>query len=494
MTDPAPAPLDAILHLVAKAAPQPWYPRDYFQATGTPRGSLEPGLEQLRLGGLIRLTEWVEDHGQGYVLTPEGQRALWNPRELSRLSRSDVRPAAPRVVERDFSGPTTWDRGEAIRASLLGPFTPAVTFVLLALNVTVFLAGLTIAQREGLSANDFLGGRAIRALHQTGALSIREVLRGEWWRLLTCCFVHIGWLHIGVNMYALFGFGQLIERLFGHWRYLAIYLVSGFGGSCLGVLVLPNFDAVLAGASGALCGLLGAMGAWAFLNRNYLPSGLVASMRRNLMINALLLVFISAMPGISWGAHLGGAVCGLLAAALLNVARFGHYWQRALAWLGVLALPAVCFGAVFSYGPYFNESWAIVEINQKYLPEVDRLDKAADKEIQAAHVTRLIYQTRAQRRNPEAVQEAIEALKRARADLDEAIVFLERAGPYRSQRVTRARQLLLELLRERDKLFGMYQECLEQGQECAQDDHALQEQEQKIRDLNQEYDKATQPG
>jgi membrane associated rhomboid family serine protease len=345
-----------------------------------------------------------------------------------------------------------------------------------------------IAQREGVPANEFLSRSSIDVLRKTGAVSIRELAHGEWWRLLTCCFVHIGGLHILVNMYALFGFGQLIERLFGHWRYLVIYLIAGFGGSCTGVLVQPG---LLAGASGALCGLLGAMGAWAFLNRRFVPPALVANMRRNLVVNTMLLVFISLLPGIGWGAHLGGAVFGLLAAALMNYARFGTRWQRVLAWLAVVLLPISCYGAVLE-APHFDEPWAIEEMNEKYLPGVNRLDEAAAKELHEADVERLVSHTRAQRRKPEAVQEALAALQKARAQTDEATAFLEKAGPYRSQRVARARQLRLELLRERDKLYAIYQECLEQGQECGTDDSRLQEQEEKIHRIIQEYNQVLQ--
>jgi hypothetical protein len=125
--------------------------------------------------------------------------------------------------------------------------------------------------------------------------------------------------------------------MFGHWRYLLLYLVAGFGGSCVGVW----FQSACAGASGAICGLLGAFATWTFLNRHYMPPQLVRAWMRNVMINTFLLVLISVMPHISWSGHLGGAVFGMLAAALLNYQMVGRGLLRWLALAGVLALPVL---------------------------------------------------------------------------------------------------------------------------------------------------------
>src|SRR6516165_161654 len=115
-------PLETILRQCAGAAPAPWYPSAYARAQGIPRDDLDPALERLRMTGLIRLTEWVKDHGQGYVLTPEGTRVLDNPRDLARLrngtlSVKAVTQADPRTVgSREMSA---WDRGEIIRSAVM---------------------------------------------------------------------------------------------------------------------------------------------------------------------------------------------------------------------------------------------------------------------------------------------------------------------------------------------------------------------------------------
>src|SRR5207249_9149678 len=119
-------------------------------------------------------------------------------------------------------------RGEQIRQALAWPIKPRVTPVLIGLNILVFAAGLVIAGGQV----PFLVWANGQVPMRTGAVNQVALLRGEWWRLLTSCFVHFGVLHIGLNMYGLWIVGRLAEQMWGRWRYLAIYLIAGFGGSC----------------------------------------------------------------------------------------------------------------------------------------------------------------------------------------------------------------------------------------------------------------------
>ena len=68
--------LEIILRDCAEAAPQPWYPAAYVQATGVPRDALDSSLDQLRLGGLVRLTDWVKDQGRESCADARGARGL----------------------------------------------------------------------------------------------------------------------------------------------------------------------------------------------------------------------------------------------------------------------------------------------------------------------------------------------------------------------------------------------------------------------------------
>src|SRR5713101_7198771 len=99
MSDPAKHPLESILLLCAKAAPDPWYPSVYAKESGNARESLDPYLDQLRMGGLIHLTDWVQGRGQGYALTPAGEQVVQNPRLMARLLAGKFIAAQPEPAE-----------------------------------------------------------------------------------------------------------------------------------------------------------------------------------------------------------------------------------------------------------------------------------------------------------------------------------------------------------------------------------------------------------
>src|SRR5262249_55224282 len=149
-------------------------------------------------------------------------RVLESPRELARLRDGKVPVRQPEVVERparDFSGATAWDRGEQIREAFLNPPNAVVTKTLLFANVLVFLVGLYFATRVNVPANLWLYGsgddawqnkRIGEIQNQTGAVTAADLVAGKWWRLLTCCFVHLGLLHLGVNMWGVYMIGRFL--------------------------------------------------------------------------------------------------------------------------------------------------------------------------------------------------------------------------------------------------------------------------------------------
>ncbi len=354
-------PLEEILRQCAQATPNPWYPSAYAQVAGISRDSLDPHLEQLRLGGLIRLTDWVPVMGQGYVLTPEGVQALENPRALERLRQGQVPAVAPYVVQLPRSAPartTTWDRGEAVRAALLGPASfPTVTVGLILANVLVFLVGLALAQSWGIPLNAYIAGgdnagKVLFVQRQMGFLDGEDFyLHDQWWRLLTACFGHIGLIHLGVNMYSLYVVGPLLERLWGSGRFLLLYLLSGVGGSC--GMLLENPVGGGAGASGAIWGILASLATWLYLNRTALPPSLIADWRwRLLQVFLLNLIITFAIPNVSKGGHFGGGLVGLIAAGPADWIVLASPVRRLLGWLGLLVILLVCLGLVaVTYSP-----------------------------------------------------------------------------------------------------------------------------------------------
>jgi membrane associated rhomboid family serine protease len=500
MTDSRIDPFELILRQCAEAAPAPWYPRGFTEAAGIPRETLDPFLERLRLRGLVRLTDWVAGNGQGYALTPEGERVLHSSSLLAQLRAGRLPPARPEPQEAPKWGraPTAYERGETIRESLLSSAPPVLTYLLLAANSLVFFWGIALANQNG-DLGSFLAGTAGDVVHRTGGITGSDLANGQWWRLLSCCFVHFGLLHLGVNMYSLWVIGPLSEKMWGRWRYLALYLISGLVGSCAMEVFAPH--ALGAGASGALWGLLTSFGAWVYLNRRFLPPALASTWLRQVVIILVLNIGISFMGNISKEAHFGGGIGGLLAAVLFNYGRFAGGWRRWLALAGVVLVPVLAVGALVETqrghlhipgaGPAVDEAREKEEINQfneKVLPDVSRLwrDAAVVYDEQAKG---LLHQNPG-RRDPAAVKDAVPALLKARDELKEAADIFAKVGPYSSAFVEGARDAGKDYSEEQAKLFELSARCLQEGENWTEKDgQGLSEQEQRVKDAKQRWRK-----
>ena len=177
---------------------------------------------------------------------------------------------------------------------------PYVTYVLIAISVVLFLPtmGGGGALRRG-------GGDLARDL----ALNGPAVADGDWWRLVTSGFLHFGLLHLGFNMFLLWQLGSMLEPQLGRVRFALLYAVALLAGSLGVLLAAPN--ALTAGASGAVFGLMGA----AFVGQRRRGVDPMQSGIGGLLVMNLLLTF--AIPGISIGGHLGGLVGGSIAGAVL---------------------------------------------------------------------------------------------------------------------------------------------------------------------------------
>ena len=174
---------------------------------------------------------------------------------------------------------------------------PVVTYVLLGITVLVF-ALQTISTM--LLGEDWLAlfGMKINEL----------ILEGQLWRLFTPMFLHGSILHLLFNMYALYALGRGLERYYGHARYLALYLLSGFAGNVISFLFSPNPSL---GASTAIFGLLGAEGVFLYRNRSLFGASARTALTNVVTIAAINLV-LGLSPGIdNWG-HVGGLVGGTL--------------------------------------------------------------------------------------------------------------------------------------------------------------------------------------
>lgn len=201
--------------------------------------------------------------------------------------------------------------------------SPVVTYGIMALCVVVFIAELLTGTTGGVVFQDLAYAPWLTAI--------------EPWRIVTSIFVHLSILHILFNMYSLFIFGPMMERMLGRARFAALFLLSGIGGSAAVLLIAPG--TVVAGASGAIFGLLGAY----FVIQRHLGGN-----SRQLLIVIGLNLVLSFIPGIAWQAHIGGLVVGALVGLIFVRTRNRSRRGIQLAALGGTALVLIgliAFGA-----------------------------------------------------------------------------------------------------------------------------------------------------
>ncbi len=136
----------------------------------------------------------------------------------------------------------------------------------------------------------------------------------EYYRLLTSTFLHIGFIHIIVNMYSLYVIGPQVESFFGKLKYLFIYLFSGICGSMLSLAFTHN--TISAGASGAIFGLLGSLLYFGYYYRAYLGNVVKSQIVPIILLN-LAIGFI--LTGIDNAAHIGGLVGGIVASMAVGI-------------------------------------------------------------------------------------------------------------------------------------------------------------------------------
>ena len=229
--------------------------------------------------------------------------------------------------------PTTRIRPKPVRRApgiALASGDAPVTKILIGINLVVYL--VTVVQGAGLNGP---GGSLYEKFILVGSNSRLPFFAStgdlahdhEWWRLFTSMFLHASILHIAFNMFALWVIGIPVEQYLGRSRYIGLYLVSGLAGGAGAVLQAPFTPVV--GASGAIFGILGAM-----LIIEWQATGRLAGNAMTLIVINLVISF--AIPGISWGGHLGGLIGGIL----ITLA-YAHWGDRGRAQYGQLGLGGV---------------------------------------------------------------------------------------------------------------------------------------------------------
>jgi membrane associated rhomboid family serine protease len=175
---------------------------------------------------------------------------------------------------------------------------PRVTIALIAACAAVFGLECLWAQQ----------GENLDGLYSMGAMVGEAARQGEWWRLWSATFLHIGPMHIIMNMLVLWSLGRQMEAMFGSWRFLILYALSGLAGNI--PYLFTQQETVGAGASGAIWGILAGMYAFTLRPRGQMPLAIAQRARRGLMQTLFINLAISFLPGIGLWAHLGGGLVG----------------------------------------------------------------------------------------------------------------------------------------------------------------------------------------
>jgi len=305
-------PQDAVQHYAAALAGQPDFAPAHYALGSLLRsaGESEVAARELQTAARLDPDNWryaagvavTQPWNRRYAALRTAYRAgmrvqprllrlrlkylLTFPASLVARIAGDSPPADPRVSYAAF---------QRIMARV-----PLTTYAMLAAIAAVFLF---------VETPD--GSNSPSVLLKYGALDPASVIHlHQYWRLVMPLFLHIGWAHIGVNSLSLYYVGTLYERCVGKSRFLYVYFVAGIGGS---VVSLAAINDLAAGASGAIFGIFGALGVYAYTNRavfGLISRRLVSSVVGLSILNLLLPILD---PQIDGWAHFGGLLTGIVA-------------------------------------------------------------------------------------------------------------------------------------------------------------------------------------
>ncbi|MEW9094096.1 MAG: rhomboid family intramembrane serine protease [Clostridiaceae bacterium] len=173
-----------------------------------------------------------------------------------------------------------------------------ITYIFIGINIfmyiiTAFLSGNLIDSNVNVLV--FLGAKFNPLID-----------RGQYYRLLTCTFLHGGIVHLGFNMYALYSIGPFVEKVYGKWKYAFIYLVSGIVSSTFSYMFSPSISI---GASGSIFGLLGACAVMALKYKDRIGRGFINNIMSVIFINLIIGFSIANVDNLG---HIGGLIGGLI--------------------------------------------------------------------------------------------------------------------------------------------------------------------------------------
>lgn len=191
-----------------------------------------------------------------------------------------------------------------------GYMTPAVS-ALIAANIVVFAC---MAVTSGSAA---ISGPSNQVLLNFGANYGIRTMFGEYWRIFTNIFVHLGLLHCFMNMWIFAVMGPITERLYGSLKFTVVYLFAGLIASLTSIYISPQ--SISAGASGAIFGIFGLWFGFLIANKKILQENFVKSNMKSTVV-FLIMVLVSGFmrSGTDNAAHIGGVIAGFISGFLLS--------------------------------------------------------------------------------------------------------------------------------------------------------------------------------
>jgi membrane associated rhomboid family serine protease len=335
--------------------PDPELSGEAWQLIGTARyrvddeeGALAAWLSAARVGGRNAWLGW-RSAAEQQVRDGDLEAAIASYREADRRAPPAERGAIANRIAwllketgHDFAARRQFNRARGAYAS----HTAYVTYLIIAICAALFLIDGALSGGSTLGGGLFGG---LGPLGQANAINGVMVAQGEWWRIFTSAFFHLGLIHIGFNMYVLYLYGSIVEHMYGPIEYAAIYLLCAAGGSVLTMLVDPVQFA--AGASGAIFGLIGLL--FVVSRRHHAVLGrearsLIGGIGSYLVF---LLIFTFVVPGISWTGHLGGLAVGAILGFLLpptGVATMAGMWRTPTGERLTGAMPVAVRAAIYA--------------------------------------------------------------------------------------------------------------------------------------------------
>lgn len=214
---------------------------------------------------------------------------------------------------------------------------------------------------------------------------------GQPWRLFTCMFVHIGIIHLFVNMYSLFAIGQMLERFIGKWRFLGLYLLSGLCGSAVSLWWYAATPS--AGASGAIFGIFGVF--VAIVTTRLIEPNARKKLLRSIGTTILINGAISLWASVDTSAHLGGFLSGALGGYLIFFDLKAFYQRRVVQYKGLIVSLVLLAGIVFLF-------WKLVPVAYSNDPLLERYGQEESSSL--AFIDKIDSTTTAEEIQKKAVQ------------------------------------------------------------------------------------------